>query len=173
MPLYWLGDRLRLWKTRGYARDQLGLEIIDGYRRLEASAEPDELVQVIVALFDAELWGSEKPSTLAEQVLEKLKDASARWAVSLYRELRRARDEKYRQHVLDEYKRLVLAANSLAIAYWALRGLDTEKQVPSVEQLEKLAVAMIADVGKLTEQQEPPTLLKYIAKERVEVEQSG
>ena len=164
MPVYWLGERLRLWKTRGYGSDQLGLEIIDGYRRLETVAEPDELVQVIVAMFDAELWGSEKPSILAEKVVEKLKDAAARWAESLYRELRRARDEKYKQRVLDEYKRLVLAANSLAIAYWALRGLDTEKQVLSTEQLEKLAVAMIADVGKLSEEKEPPTLLKYLAK---------
>ena len=173
MPVYWLGERLRLWKTRGYARDQLGLEIIDGYRRLEAVAEPDELVQVIVSMFDAELWGSEKPSILAEKVVEKLKDAAARWAESLYRELRRARDEKYKQRVLDEYKRLVLAANSLAIAYWALRGIDSEKQVLSTEQLEKLAIAMLSDVGKLSEEKEPPSLLKYIAKERIEVEQSG
>ena len=105
MPVYWLGERLRLWKTRGYARDQLGLEIIDDYRRLETVAEPDELVQVIVAMFDAELWGSEKPSILAEKVVEKLKDAAARWAQAAYRELRRARDEKYKQRVLDDLYR--------------------------------------------------------------------
>ena len=110
---------------------------------------------------------------MAEKVVEKLKDAAARWAQATYRELRGAKSEKYKQHLLDTYKRLVLAANSLAIAYWALRGLDTEKQVLSTEQLEKLAIAMLSDVGKLSEEKEPPTLLKYLAKQPQEVEQSG
>ena len=233
-PVYDLG-RVRLWKIRdGYTSSSLAaVEVIDGYRRLEATADPRELVEVLVTVFEQELLG--EPGRVAELLLERLKDASASWAQEAYRELRvlskqveharklasldpeelleqadklmreacngapgctvyeaeknnkleqykkakelrtlasnatQARQdlprlEKQHKQLQDTYKRLVLAANSLAIAYWALRGIDSEKQVLSTEQLEKLAVAMIADVGKLSEQQEPPSLLKYLAK---------
>ena len=180
-PIYGLGS-VRVWAETVYDAGArlVAIEVVDEHRRLVGRASPAELLEVLVTIFERELLG--EPGHVPELLLEKLKNAAYTWALDASRRARQLareiedekartrpeikwvweeikKEEKQLAEAIEEYRRLAIAANAVALAYYAVSG-----KLPA-EELEKLAHAWLGDLPRLREVlEQPPTLEHYLAK---------